>query len=724
MATLQWQSLDQGGSWTQQARAKDFLSGYIALEEDSPGNASGGWVRPLRFTREQIRALSSVAAWHPALYRAQATSTAGMCIEVKTRATRIGLEVVREAGLARVGDEMADVSEDGFSVDVNERHAEGVLDVHGEGLVVVDLSDEKKSAERLVRLWLPAFSPCRVRSLFASADVAPLPKRRTLLVLGGSAAQGQNAHDPGLGWAQVLRREANLEVINQGLLSQVFQPSALSPLAGNVDPDLIWIAYGGAYRHEECYAGALERDIRAALGVVRRLWRDRPTWIQTPTPHDENARPSAARSCWRELPDILARISERWPQFELVDGDDLLDADASLMDDADHPNAEGHAEMAKRIGRVLAGKPPITEREREDRSLPSFLRERGRADAMRRPIASPELKDREAAELAEDEVLAEPAEVAPIAEPELEASEGELSLLSRMSEGDVDEAAAKEVDVPEGKSASLEATAVLDARALRRALKEGAPPRGTSRVREEDIDAVLSLFAEGPLDSVPMEQIVLRGLGKMSYASEGFATVDLPDGTRYFWGTDVIEAKRAMARQTRPSLAVVLSPELEGVLRRTFSANEASMPYTLVVYEGTEPLPVEAELDVRTLAPSWASVIRKAYSFPEGASAAEIAHLLAKGQILGGFDLDNQLVGFIGEHPDGALGMLEVFPRARRRGFGSALLASKANEHLGKGWTPFSQVMAANDASLALHKAVGFEVVKTRQFYIPMEGAR
>ena len=183
MAMLQWQTLETSGTWTVQARAKDFLSGYISLEED-PSDDAGGWVRPLRFTREQIRALSSVAAWHPALYRAQAVSAAGVCVEVKTKATRIGVEVVREAGTARVGDEMADVSEDGFSLDVDARHVEDVLDVHGKGIVVVDLADEGKARERIVRLWLPAFSPCRVRGLYASADVAVLAQRRRLLVLG------------------------------------------------------------------------------------------------------------------------------------------------------------------------------------------------------------------------------------------------------------------------------------------------------------------------------------------------------------------------------------------------------------------------------------------------------------------------------------------------------------------------------------------------------------
>ena len=737
MATLLWQAT-AGEAWTVRARARDFLSGQIVLSDETVAGEQG-WTRPLRFTTEQIRALSSVAAWHPALYRSQATSCAGVCVEVRTTADHLALEVSRDLGNARVGDETAALAEDGFSLDIDGRHVPEVLDAHGTGFVVVDLSGEKRAkAPRVVRIWLPAYSGCSVRAILASADLEALPERRTLLVLGGSIAQGQSAHDPGLGWAQTLRRTADLEVINQGLLSQIFQPSALSPLAGVVDPDLVWVAYGGTYRHEECYESSVERDVRAALGVIRRLWRDRPTWIATPTPHDESARPSSAKSCWREVPMILEHIADRWPQFELVDGDDLLDADPELFEDADHPNAAGHELMATRIARVLAGKPAITDREREDRALPAFLREMER----RRPVApeapeKPDAADAEAAELVEEAV----AEGEDASEPTPAAARPSPSSHAGGDAGEADDEDITDVEVEfvEVEAEVAEATTVLDARSIRAAMRrtgeadasaKGAAPaparpasaRTTGRAMGADVDAVIERLAAGPLDSVPMEQILRRGLGKLSYAGEGFCSVDLADGTRYFFGDDVVEAKRAMGRQTRPSLAVILSPELESVVRRVFPTNEVSLAYKLAVWEGTDPLPIEAQLDIRRLGASWATTIRRSYSFPEGASAAEIAHLLAKGRILGGFDLDNQLVGFIGEHPDGALGMLEVFPRARRRGYGSALLAAKANEHLAQGWTPFSQVMSANEVSLALHEALGFTIVPTRQLYIPMEG--
>lgn len=735
MATLDWQLSLDDAAWAVKARAQDFLKGHVALE---PSTVAGedGWVRPLRFTAEQARALASVAAWHPALYKSQARSTAGVCLEIVTAASAVAVEVARDQGYARVGDESADVACDGYSIDVDDVHVEGVLDTHDQGYLVVDLGDESaKDAPRTLRIWLPAFSGCRLRMLLATANVEAAPKRRSLLVLGDSIAQGQGAHDPGLSWAADLTRAAHLDVVNQGLLRQIYQPSALSPLAGEANPDFVWVAYGGAYRFEECYEGAVERDIRASLGVVRRAWRDRPTWLATPTPHDETARPSNGRSCWQAVPGILERISCRWPQFTLVDGDDLLDAETSLFADADHPNVLGHAQMAERIGRVLAGEEPITSEERQDRSVPQFLR-----DMMHRRSAS--VSAAEGVEVVqalapEAEVIAEAEPVAESEEP-LEVGETMEEVVVIEPEAEVEpeaqlecenEAASEpeaieveeEAEVAEEPGAPADATAVLDAREIRERLVQPATSRGTSRVRDEDIDAVLDLMSEGPLDSVPMEQIVERGLGRFTYASEGFATVDLPDGTRYFWGDDVIEAKRAMARQTRPSLAVILSPELEGIIRRVFPTKEVSLPYKLMVYEGTEPIPVESSLDIRVLAPSWATVIKRSYSYPDGASAAEIAHLLAKGRILGGFDRDNQLVGFIGEHPDGALGMLEVFPRARRRGFGSALLAVKANEHLAMGWTPYSQIMGANEGSLALHEAVGFTTVPTVQLYIPME---
>ena len=64
-------------------------------------------------------------------------------------------------------------------------------------------------------------------------------------------------------------------------------------------------------------------------------------------------------------------------------------------------------------------------------------------------------------------------------------------------------------------------------------------------------------------------------------------------------------------------------------------------------------------------------------------------------------------MGYIGEQVETCVGILEVFPEHRRQGWAKALLAAKLNDHLAKGYIPWSQVMEGNDISLALHDQLG-----------------
>ena len=56
------------------------------------------------------------------------------------------------------------------------------------------------------------------------------------------------------------------------------------------------------------------------------------------------------------------------------------------------------------------------------------------------------------------------------------------------------------------------------------------------------------------------------------------------------------------------------------------------------------------------------------------------------------------------------MGMLEVFEGHRREGWGTALAAAKVAAHLAAGELPWAEVWPENDASLALERAMGFEV--------------
>ena len=66
-----------------------------------------------------------------------------------------------------------------------------------------------------------------------------------------------------------------------------------------------------------------------------------------------------------------------------------------------------------------------------------------------------------------------------------------------------------------------------------------------------------------------------------------------------------------------------------------------------------------------------------------------------------------QLAGFIGMHEEGSMGMLEILPEFRRKGYGYALEAHLIGVHLQRGWTPYCHVVDGNTASLALQTKLG-----------------
>ena len=136
-------------------------------------------------------------------------------------------------------------------------------------------------------------------------------------------------------------------------------------------------------------------------------------------------------------------------------------------------------------------------------------------------------------------------------------------------------------------------------------------------------------------------------------------------------------------------------------------------PYSLSYYED-EPLPVDVHHPIRVLDESHLPQVCEEY-LPLGfATEDELRALLRAGGMLGGFD-GGRLVGFVGEHPCGSLGMLQVLRPFRRRGWGRALMAAKINEQLARGWTPWSETFPDNKASLALQRSLGLHVTPANE---------
>ena len=90
-------------------------------------------------------------------------------------------------------------------------------------------------------------------------------------------------------------------------------------------------------------------------------------------------------------------------------------------------------------------------------------------------------------------------------------------------------------------------------------------------------------------------------------------------------------------------------------------------------------------------------------------SPEELEKVVMRGSVLLGYDGD-RLVGFIGEHLEGSMGLLYVFPEYRRRGFGAALQRRLIAKTMDEGYIPFGQVEKDNAGSLELQKKLGMTI--------------
>ena len=375
------------------ARAADLLHGAVSTVAEGEG-----WFRPVRFTQGQLRALGSVRAWHPGYYRQLAACTAGVTLEFDTDATSVSIEVrmgevprgtasviadvERHATMAAGNkDNKAEKDEkdekaaaaplyDGLSANVDGRHVPLCLP-NDDDLLTISLDDPDAAPEpglvRLpipgmgephrVRVWLPCLAPCAVREVRCDGTyLTPVPERGQLLVLGDSIAQGYVSCDPARSWAALLADHMGLDLLNQGVGGQVFQPGSLAGLAEVARPEAIVVEFGENYRYEPCQAPRVDREIRAYLYEVSEAWPDVPTWALTPMPHLEDAYPTHPRSCADAVPAMIAEHASRHTQMRLVDGSALLDAgslETLLADGSDHPGTDGHQMVADRLAFVV-----------------------------------------------------------------------------------------------------------------------------------------------------------------------------------------------------------------------------------------------------------------------------------------------------------------------------------------------------------------------------------
>lgn len=81
-----------------------------------------------------------------------------------------------------------------------------------------------------------------------------------------------------------------------------------------------------------------------------------------------------------------------------------------------------------------------------------------------------------------------------------------------------------------------------------------------------------------------------------------------------------------------------------------------------------------------------------------------------KGEIFFAVDADGRDAGFVGLHPEGCFGLLEVFEDQRSKGYGAALEKFIVRWCLERGRIPYCQVEEGNLPSLKLQRKLGLSI--------------
>lgn len=129
-------------------------------------------------------------------------------------------------------------------------------------------------------------------------------------------------------------------------------------------------------------------------------------------------------------------------------------------------------------------------------------------------------------------------------------------------------------------------------------------------------------------------------------------------------------------------------------------------------YHGTRILITENNYSFRFLTPNDIGLIEKYYPNRE-----YVYSLLEKGVFIGVFDGD-ELVGSIGEHARGSMGLLQIKETHRKKGLGFLLEATKINSMLSQGRTPVCHIVVTNTASLALQRKLKMTFLPDKVYWL------
>ena len=227
-----------------------------------------------------------------------------------------------------------------------------------------------------------------------------------------------------------------------------------------------------------------------------------------------------------------------------------------------------------------------------------------------------------------------------------------------------------------------------------------------------DLFCCQSVFDRDPVLYLDMTEPVRRGTGQVLYAAPEGAVVAVSncddDGIIYtlFAQNEAMADLQCRQIPGKPEFVATHEALSFPVVQRHFGYRSMT-PCWQVGYLDQAPLPLpnNSPFQVRPLTPAQLPLVAAHYHLT---GPGYLAQRVACGAMYGAFDGED-LAGFIGLHPEGTVGLLEVLPQYRRRGVATLLQSYLTDLELSRGHVPYGQVFDGNTPSLALQRSLGYQ---------------
>lgn len=226
-------------------------------------------------------------------------------------------------------------------------------------------------------------------------------------------------------------------------------------------------------------------------------------------------------------------------------------------------------------------------------------------------------------------------------------------------------------------------------------------------------ESVFSYLSRDSLLTVDMAEQLRRGTGAVLYAGDD--GVLLRKEELLFLYCDSEEAAlRILDGHVRPDSGLVLhNPAFKEAIGERFGFFTGAEE----CYQCSYPHSVPATTaDIRPLDGRYAERLASLY----GEDRIDyLRYLLDKGAMVGVFE-GEELAGFAGQHDDGSMGLLEVWPAYRRKGYGSELERYYIRLEQSRGHLPYCQVYVSNGVSLAIQRQMGAQISENTLIWLFM----